>query len=516
MRKNLLLSLAFLLGLGANAQYSSYYQSVAPGYGATLKTSLSEVIRPHTERSYSQLWDDFRKTDARSDGKVWDMYSNITNYTFGKDQAGNTGAEGTNYNREHSFPKSWFKEQKPMYSDLFHLYPTDTKINGMRSNYPFGENNGDKGMSQGGFSKLGTCTTPGYNGTVFEPNNEYKGDFARTYFYMVTAYEKNISSWRYQEGGMQTLDGNTYPGLKKWQLDMLMRWAKQDPVSDKEIKRNNAVYGIQHNRNPFIDFPGLEVYVWGDSAKQNVTVDLKNYKNPYHTGGTTTPDEPIVTPDEPAQPTDTTTTTPDVPGTGGDVAGGSNVFVKATSTADLTAGRRVIFVYEQGSLAMSSISENTKYFTGADISISGNTVTLDAASTDVNIFTIGKAGSNFTFVSAGNYLYYAPNTRNTLGYATEVTDATQWSVSFDGGTTVTNVKTADRQVQYNTSSPRFSSYTGGQKPIALYVERAVETAIQSVSGSRKAETVIYDLTGRRVKHAKKGLYIVNGKKVLVK
>lgn len=110
------------------------------------------------------------------------------------------------------------------------------------------------------FSKLGPCSYPGYTGTVFEPNDEYKGDFARTYFYMVTYYEEKLADWYASNPESQpTLDGQTYPGLSSWQLAMLMKWAKNDPVSEKEINRNNAVYAIQKNRNPFIDYPNWSV-----------------------------------------------------------------------------------------------------------------------------------------------------------------------------------------------------------------------------------------------------------------
>ena len=149
-----------------------------------------------------------------------------------------------------------------MYTDLFHLYPTDKWVNGKRGDKPFGETKGSNENSANNFSKIGACTVSGYSGTVFEPNDEYKGDLARTYFYMVTRYENDLSNW--SKAQSHTLDGKKYPGLKTWQLNMLMRWAKQDPVSDKEVKRNKAVYNIQKNRNPFIDYPGLEQLIWGD------------------------------------------------------------------------------------------------------------------------------------------------------------------------------------------------------------------------------------------------------------
>ncbi len=270
----------------------TYYQNADGKKGAALKTALCGIIYSHTELSYNALWTAYYTTDKRADGKVWDMYSNITNYTLGDDQdKGNHSAEGDCYNREHSFPKNWFGGSvSPMYTDLFHLYPTDAFVNGMRSNYPFGETNGESDMSANGFSKLGSCTYPGYTGTVFEPNNEYKGDFARTYFYMVTCYENQIENWTV--GQQHTLDGNKYPGLQAWQLGMLMKWAQNDPVSEKEINRNNAVKQIQGNRNPFIDYPGLERFVWGDL--KDVAFSYDNYSTTGEGGGGDTPDpDPI-------------------------------------------------------------------------------------------------------------------------------------------------------------------------------------------------------------------------------
>jgi endonuclease I len=166
-----------------------------------------------------------------------------------------------------------------MYTDLFHLYPTDGYVNGKRGNMPFGENKGESYKSVNGFSKIGSCTYPGYSGTVFEPNDEYKGDFARTYFYMVTCYEDKLPNWYDNyEDARPTLDGNKYPGLSSWQLSMLMKWAANDPVSRKEVERNEAVYGIQNNRNPFIDYPGLEQYIWGDLMDTAFSYD--SYQDP--------------------------------------------------------------------------------------------------------------------------------------------------------------------------------------------------------------------------------------------
>lgn len=262
----------------------TYYQAADGKKGAELKTALCAIIYSRTERTYKQLWTDFQTTDKKENGKVWDMYSNLREMTFVTDQAGNYKKEGDVYNREHSWPNSWFGgEVQPMYTDLHHLYPTDGFVNNKRSNYAFGETNGESYKSANDFSKLGACTYPGYTGTVFEPNDGYKGDFARTYFYMVTCYEEKLPDWftNYgtKEGVSQTIDGSKYPGLRDWQLEMLMKWSKNDPVSaDKETPRNNAVYTIQNNRNPFIDYPGLEEYIWG--SLKDVAFSYDHYQSP--------------------------------------------------------------------------------------------------------------------------------------------------------------------------------------------------------------------------------------------
>ena len=262
----------------------TYYQDANGKKGAELKTALCGIIYNRTERTYKQLWTDFQTTDKKENGKVWDMYSNLREMTFVTDQAGNYKKEGDVYNREHSWPNSWFGgEVQPMYTDLHHLYPTDGFVNNKRSNYAFGETNGESYKSANDFSKLGACTYPGYTGTVFEPNDDYKGDFARTYFYMVTCYEEKLPDWftNYgtKEGVSQTIDGSKYPGLRDWQLEMLMKWTKNDPVSaDKETPRNNAVYTIQNNRNPFIDYPGLEEYIWG--SMKDVAFSYDHYQMP--------------------------------------------------------------------------------------------------------------------------------------------------------------------------------------------------------------------------------------------
>lgn len=266
MLSTLLMAAVQMFAQGPNNS-GTYYQQADGSKGQALKTALYGIIKEHGELGYGELWEAFKSTDAHEDGKVWDMYSGITNYNF-VTSGSNYKKEGDCYNREHSMPKSWFNDETPMYTDLVHLVPTDGYVNGKRGNNPFGETNSPTYTSEGGFSKLGPSSIAGYSGTVFEPNDEYKGDFARIYFYMVTCYEDKVSTW---ESDM--LDHNSYPAFTDWALGMLLHWAEEDPVSKKEIDRNNAVYSIQGNRNPYVDYPGLEQYVWGNMKEMAFSYD---------------------------------------------------------------------------------------------------------------------------------------------------------------------------------------------------------------------------------------------------
>lgn len=246
------------------AQPSGYYATAEGKQGEELQQALHEIIDDHTVLSYSQLWNAFRSTDKRADGTVWDMYSDIPGddpeyvYTFGTDQCGNYSGEGSCYNREHSFPKSWFNDASPMYTDLFHLYPTDGYVNGKRSNFPFAETDNATWTSLNG-CEVGPSSVTGYTGTVFEPIDAYKGDFARTYFYMATRYYGEDAGWP----GSPMVDG-AQP--EPWAREMLMDWHTNDPVSEKETERNDAVFALQENRNPFIDHPEFVQQMYSDEG----------------------------------------------------------------------------------------------------------------------------------------------------------------------------------------------------------------------------------------------------------
>ncbi len=251
--------------LASNAAVpAGYYSSCENKSGKALLQALNAATGPHTTVSYDDLYDLYKTSDVRSNGLIWDMYS-TKEWPTGSQHCGNYKNIGDCYNREHSFPKSWFSNAKPMYSDAFHLYPTDGKVNGQRSNYPYGECAGGTRLPDyngvHALGRLGSSTFPGYTGTVFEPDDEYKGDFARSYFYMAAAYNDRIASW-----SSPMLEGNSFPAFSSWAVNLLLKWHRQDPVSEKELKRNEAVYARQKNRNPFIDHPELAEHIWGTSS----------------------------------------------------------------------------------------------------------------------------------------------------------------------------------------------------------------------------------------------------------
>ncbi|WP_216597593.1 endonuclease [Persicobacter sp. CCB-QB2] len=255
----------------------NYYRDAADKSGYELKTTLYHIINYQTEQlTYGELWTAYESTDLRDGNIVWDMYSHNPSgtqpyeYTFQTDQCGNTpGHEGGCYNREHSFPKSWFGGTVyPMYTDLVSVVPVDSHVNTIRSNYPYGEVANPNYTSDNG-GKRGANTTSGYSGTVFEPIDEYKGDFARIYFYMATRYEDEIASWENNSTQSDAvLDGSSDKVFEDWQLELLLKWHENDPVSQKEIDRNEAVYTIQKNRNPYVDHPEYVQSIWGVSTAQ--------------------------------------------------------------------------------------------------------------------------------------------------------------------------------------------------------------------------------------------------------
>ncbi|MBO7302292.1 MAG: endonuclease [Bacteroidaceae bacterium] len=257
-------SIFFLLTLFVTASFAQkdYYTSIdGVKGGATLKTALYNLIKEHKKIPYGpgseKTWGAFYTTDAvveNGQRRVLDMYSNEKRYFGSK----GTAIDGMNI--EHSVAKSWWGgTNNNAYCDLHHLNPSDQPANSQKSNYPLGELTSVKWNN--GVAFVGKANIDGESVNAFEPCDEYKGDFARTYMYMFTCYQD--LTWKYT---WMNYDKSTYPTLKPWAVELLLKWHKQDPVSEKEVNRNNAVYAVQGNRNPFVDYPQLAHYVWGDSV----------------------------------------------------------------------------------------------------------------------------------------------------------------------------------------------------------------------------------------------------------
>lgn len=232
-----------------------YYDACIGKKQSALKSQLYTIIKNHDRISYgsSGTWGAFRYSDVRSDGTVWDIYTDDR-----VDMPSSGAASGMNI--EHTFPKSWWGGTKnDAYCDIMHLMPVNSNVNSRRGNNPYAEVATEKwsnSRSKTGSPKSGQG---GGASTVFEPDDEYKGDLARTYFYMVTCYQ-NLT---WQGDGLKTAENGTYPTLQDWAIDMLLNWHRNDPVSQKEIDRNEVVYDQQGNRNPFIDYPDMVEYIWG-------------------------------------------------------------------------------------------------------------------------------------------------------------------------------------------------------------------------------------------------------------
>ena len=274
-----------LVALTASAQIpQGYYDSLKGKKGAELKTAVHNIIKNAKVLSYGSgngaTWYGFYTTD-NDNGYVIDRYSNE------RRKFGNQGSAVSGMNIEHSFPKSWWGGSTTQaYKDLFNLMPSDSKANSSKGNYGMGIVT--NASYDNGCIKVGDGSE-GFK--VWQPSKEWEGDFSRGYMYMATAYQDY--TWDNTNAAKNSLVQGDYPTLKEWAYKLYIKWAKEDPVNEIEVKRNNAVYKIQGNRNPFIDFPNLMEYIWGDSVNYAFdpakTITSEKYING---GGTTDPDTP--------------------------------------------------------------------------------------------------------------------------------------------------------------------------------------------------------------------------------
>lgn len=283
------LNVFFIISLFASVLYaqipSGYYNAAEGKEGYELKTALRSIIAGHSVLSYGSLNNYYSQTDRdlyyENDGTLLDIYSekpdgpDAYNYGFGSgDQCGNYNSENDCWNKEHVFPQGFFNEKLPMRSDLHHVLPTDGYVNNRRNNFNFGKVNNPTWTSTNG-SKVGPCASPGSSGTCFEPIDEFKGDIARIMFYFATRYENEVTSsgWKHHATENNPLNGTNDQVYEDWIIDLFLDWHTQDPVSQKEIDRNNKVYQIQHNRNPYVDHPEWVRKVWDPENASTMDVE---------------------------------------------------------------------------------------------------------------------------------------------------------------------------------------------------------------------------------------------------
>ncbi len=201
----------------------------------------------------------YSNIDKRSDGRVYCVYTG-----FNQNSANTTFLNPIN--AEHTIPQSWFSENEPMKSDIFHLYPTHGNVNSARSNKPFDEipdnetNTWYTGNSTGitSTSSIPSTNIDDYSendSNSFEPREDHKGDVARSAFYFFTMYD--ISSTSGKTINSVIADGD---------LETLYEWHINDPVDAWEQQRNERIAAVQGNRNPFIDYPEIACRAWGLSC----------------------------------------------------------------------------------------------------------------------------------------------------------------------------------------------------------------------------------------------------------
>lgn len=491
-------------------QLASYAASLKGKKKAELKTALYNLMKDKTVLDYGSgsgcTWSGFYQTDR--DPKTNECYNRYSSKKFYFSD-GNTNHSISGMNIEHSFPKSWWGgAENDAYKDLYNLYPSDSKANSSKSNYPMAVVTNVK-TQEPGYDKVGTGTVDGKSGTnCWEPGDKYKGDFSRSYMYMGVTY----SNLTFVKTGIWTMYANAsgYPGMRSWATTLYRQWSKQDKVDDLEVTRNNAVAKIQGNRNLFIDFPFLAEYVWGDSvdvafdpSRSISTASDDNRYGSYTPGGDDS-DEPV-NPDEPDDPDE-----------------GSYIFVKITKQP--TAGKRYLIVANNGGNLIAakplSGSRSYGYLYGDGVTEKSGRITLSSAS---DAFTFESAGSGFYMKGSDGKYYYNDKSHKNFNVSTSKPSDNVWTFSSRGDGTYT-ISNGSNFIQYSTQYTSFGAYTsaqsGGLYP-SLYEEQdATPTAIETIvtPATEPADDAVYNLQGVRVDGSRllPGIYVKGGKKFVVR
>ena len=410
----------------------------------------------------------------------------------------NTGKSIAGMNIEHSFPKSWWGGKKnDAWCDLYNLYPSDSQANSSKSNFVMGVVVNVTEEAGAGYDKVGTGYADGRLVKMWEPGDRFKGEFSRSYMYMATTYQ-NLS---FTSEGAKQLQMGAYPTLKKWSSDLFRQWSKNDRVDEMEIKRNEAVYKIQNNRNLFIDYPNLAEYVWGDS------MDVEF--NPYRSITTASDDArytSVIVPEDPVTP-DNPVVTPQ---------GGT--FVKTTTAP--VAGKRYVLVANTGSnfvIASTLKGKNYGYLP------TNSTVDNDGKVNGVNdqsVITLEQGTTGFYIKDANGKYFGQEDKYKTVQFVTK-DKAVEWTLDPKADGTFTITSSTGHVLQYDTKYKSFGAY----KPVSangiypmLYVEDTT-AGIGTVWTVTTTDEAVYNLQGVRMPadaQLAPGIYIRSGKKFIVR
>jgi len=491
--------LAILLSFGCFAQAPAGYYNTATGTGYTLKTQLYNIIKGHTDRGYAGLWTTYQTSDRdnqnENDNTIFDLYSENQsgadpyNYAYSTGQCGTYAVEGDCYNREHMIPQSVFNSSAPMVSDAHFIPPTDGKVNGMRADYPHGNVASASWTSQNG-SKLGTSAVSGYTGTVFEPNAAFKGDIARMYFYFATRYENTVAGYSFS-----MFNGTSNKVFTTAFREMLLAWHAADPVSSREIARNNAIYARQGNRNPYIDNPNYVNTIWGgtpaDTTAPSVPTGLIS-SNITQTGCSLS----------------WTAATDNVGVTGYDVYQGTTLKTTVTSTSasitGLTAGTAYSFSVKAkdaaGNLSASSTSVNVTTTAAADTTAPTTPTGLAASNITQTGCTLSWTASSDNIGVTGYDVYQGTTLKtsvtSTSASITGLTAATLYSFSVKAKDAAGNVSASSTAINVTTASATpsitelyFSEYLeGSSNNKAIEIANATGASISLSVYSIKKQT----------------------------
>lgn len=465
--------LAMLIGVateGAQAitrsKLASYASALQGKKQAELKTAVYNLCQPSKVLSYGSgsgaTWSGFVKTDRiGSTLECRNRYSTDRYYFSSTTQT--SAISGMNI--EHSFPKSWWGGDKNnAYKDLYNLYPSESSANSSKSNYVMDKVSNASVLDD--YEKVGTgANASSYASSAskyaVEPHDNWKGDFCRSYFYMVTVYQ----NFTWTSAGLSCLENDTWPTLQSWAQKLYLSWAHTDIVDSIEVNRNNNVYSIQGNRNLFIDYPYLADYIWGDSTDVAF--------NPYTSISTASDDDRY---------TGTAS--------GGDDSGDDTptTTYKYVKTTTIESGKHYLIVANNsGTLeAASPLSSNYGYLQKYDVTATNDVITLTSRNYE---FLFTTSGTGYTIQqNDGKYLYQTGSYNSFNVSSTEPSSGSVWTVAAqsDGTFKITN-QSVSKYIQYSTSHSSYGSYSSSTGIMPnLYVlesESGSETKMPELSVS---------------------------------